>query len=248
LPFIRRHVYELFLTAHLIGTIFTIIVLFMHLQPLDISSLSTILMIVSALVVVVIMTIRLGLILWMKADVSIIEENGLLRAELRLRRPCKIRAGQYMNLRIPTSIRSFHESHPFFISSWENDGNGNARNVTVLIERMGGFTQRLRATPTTVRAFVEGPYGHSPLSGNGNFIFFASGIGITAHLGSIKQLLDARDQGPTNTRVISLLWEVDEIERWDMAIKMVHQLLDQDGDRCQREAPDWPHARSRYVS
>ncbi len=221
----------------------------MHLQPLDISSLSTILMIVSALVVVVIMTIRLGLIFWMKADVSIVEENGLLRAELHLRRPCKIHAGQYMNLRIPTSLRSFNESHPFFISSWENDGNGNARNITILIQRMSGFTQRLRATPTTARAFVEGPYGHSPLSGNdSNFIFFASGIGITAHLGSIKQLLDARDQGPTNTRVISLLWEVDEIEQWDMAIKMVHQLLDQDGDRCQKEAPDWPHARSRYVS
>jgi hypothetical protein len=56
----------------------------MHLQPLEISSLSTILMIVSALIVVVIMIIRLGLIFWMKADVSIVEENGLLRAELRL--------------------------------------------------------------------------------------------------------------------------------------------------------------------
>ncbi|KAH8770308.1 hypothetical protein BGZ57DRAFT_765234 [Hyaloscypha finlandica] len=89
----------------------------------------------------------------------------------------------------------------------------------------------------------------TPLSENdGNFIFFASGIGITAHVGSMKQLLNARDQGPTNTRVISLLWEVDEIERWDMAIKMVHQLLDQDRDRCQKEAPDWPHASSRYVS
>ena len=64
----------------------------------------------------------------------------------------------------------------------------------------------------------------------------------------MKQLLNARDQGPTNTRVISLLWKVDEIERWDMAIKMVHQLLDQDRDRCQKEAPDWPHASSRYVS
>ncbi|KUJ09883.1 uncharacterized protein LY89DRAFT_597262, partial [Mollisia scopiformis] len=82
----------------------------------------------------------------------------------------------------------------------ENDGNGNARIITVLTERMSGFTRRLRAIPTTVRTFVEGPYGHSPLSGNdGNFIFFSSGIGITAHLGSIKQLLDARDQGPTNT-------------------------------------------------
>ena len=236
--------------AHLVCTIASMILLFLHLQPLEISSLSTNLLMVSALMCVAMMSIRIGLTLWLTADVGIFEEGGLLRAEIHLRRPCKIHAGQYVCLRIPsTSLRSFNESHPFFISSWDNDGNDNARNITVLIQRMSGFTRRLRAAPTTVRAFIEGPYGHSPVLGDyGNFILFASGIGIAAHLGSIKQLLDARDRGPSNTQVISLLWEVDEIERWDTAIKMVHQLLDQDGDRCQREAPDWPHARSRYVS
>lgn len=76
----------------------------------------------------------------------------------------------------------------------------------------------------------------------GNVILFASGIGIAAHLVYIKQLLNARDQGPTRTQVISLLWEVDEIEPWDAAIKMVHKLFDH------RETPDWKNARSRFVS
>ena len=48
--------------------------------------------------------------------------------------------------------------------------------------------------------------------------------------------------------LISLLWEVDEIEPWDAAIKLVHKLLDQDADRCDKEAPDWENARSRFVS
>lgn len=100
-----------------------------------------------------------------------------------------------------------------------------------------------------MRAFLEGPYGESPLAENySNVVLFASGIGIAAYLGCIKQLLNARDQGPTRTQVISLLWEVDKIEPWDAAIKMVHKLLDQDVDRCDWEMPDWKNARSRFVS
>ena len=51
-----------------------------------------------------------------------------------------------------------------------------------------------------VRAFIEGLYSYSPiLRDYSNFILFALGIGIAAYLGSIKQLLDAQDQGPSNT-------------------------------------------------
>ncbi len=70
-----------------------------------------------------------------------------------------------------------------------------------------------------MKAFLEGLYDESPLAEDyGNIILFASGIGITAHLGYIKQLLNARDQGPIRTQMISLLWEVDEIKPWDAAI------------------------------
>jgi hypothetical protein len=48
--------------------------------------------------------------------------------------------------------------------------------------------------------------------------------------------------------VISLLWEVDEIKPWDAAIKIVHNLLDQDADRYDRETPYWENIRSRFVS
>jgi hypothetical protein len=43
-----------------------------------------------------------------------------------------------------------------------------------------------------VKAFIKGLYGYLPILGDySNFILFAFGIGITAYLGSIKQLLDA---------------------------------------------------------
>jgi predicted ferric reductase len=250
LPFVRRHAYELFLNTHIALTVIIIVAIFLHLAPFDFSQPSIILLIIAGSLFAILIAVRIGISLWNRAEVRIVEENGLLKAEITLAKPRQVSAGQYVFLRVPsTSALSINESHPFFIASWDQDRDNKARNVTALIQRRKGFTRLLQAQPTAVRAFLEGPYGESPLAEDyGNVILFASGIGIAAHLGCIKQLLNARDQGPTRTQVISLLWEVDEIEPWDAAIKMVHKLLDQDADRCDRETPDWKNARSRFVS
>jgi predicted ferric reductase len=240
----------LFLSTHIALTVIIIVAIFLHLAPFDFSQPSIILLLIAGSLCAILIAVRIGISLWNRAEVRIFEENGLLKAEITLAKPRKVSAGQYVFLRVPsTSVLSINESHPFFIASWDQDRDKKARNVTALIQRRKGFTRLLQAQPTAVRAFLEGPYGESPLAEDyGNVILFASGIGIAAHLGCIKQLLNARDQGPTRTQVISLLWEVDEIEPWDAAIKMVHKLLDQDADRCDRETPDWKNARSRFVS
>jgi len=226
------------------------VAIFLHLAPFDFSQPSIILLIIAGSLCAILMAARIGISLWNRAEVRIFEENGLLKADITLAKPRQVRAGQFVFLRVPsTSALSINESHPFFIASWDQDKENKTRNITALIQRRKGFTRLLQAQPTAVRAFLEGPYGESPLAEDyGNVILFASGIGVAAHLGCIKQLLNARDQGPTRTQVISLLWEVDEIEPWDAAIKMVHKLLDQDADRCDRETPDWKNARSRFVS
>jgi predicted ferric reductase len=237
-------------SLHRALTVIIIVAIFLHLAPFDFSQPSIILLIIAGSLFAILIAVRIGISLWNRAEVRIVEENGLLKAEITLAKPRQVSAGQYVFLRVPsTSALSINESHPFFIASWDQDRDNKARNVTALIQRRKGFTRLLQAQPTAVRAFLEGPYGESPLAEDyGNVILFASGIGIAAHLGCIKQLLNARDQGPTRTQVISLLWEVDEIEPWDAAIKMVHKLLDQDADRCDRETPDWKNARSRFVS
>jgi predicted ferric reductase len=250
LSFVRRYAYELFLNTHIALTGTIIVAVFLHLNPFDISQPSTILLIIAGSVCAMLITTRIGISLWNKAEVRIFEENGLLKADITLAKPRQVGAGQYVFLRIPsTSAYAFNESHPFFIASWDHNKENKTRNITALIQRHKRFTRLLKAQPTPVRAFLEGPYGESPSAENyGNVILFASGIGIAAHLGCIKQLLNARDQGSTRTQVISLLWEVDEIESWNAAIKIVHKLLDQDADRCDRETPNWKNARSRFVS
>ncbi|KFX95274.1 hypothetical protein O988_05876 [Pseudogymnoascus sp. VKM F-3808] len=243
LPFVRRHAYELFLNIHISLTVIIIAAIFLHLDPFNFSEPSIILLIIAGSLCALLIAARIGISLWNRAKVSIVEENGLLKANIMLARPRRVCAGQYVFLRVPsTSALSINESHPFFIASWDQDEKmkNKARNITALIQRREGFTRLLRAQPTAVRAFVEGPYGESLLAADyGNVILFASGIGVAAHLGCIRQLLNALDRGPTRTQMISLLWEVDEVEPWDAAIKMVHDLLDQDAHRCDRETVDW---------
>ncbi|KFX88540.1 hypothetical protein V490_07554 [Pseudogymnoascus sp. VKM F-3557] len=251
LPFVRRHAYELFLNTHIALTVIVIVAIFLHLIPFDFSQPSITLLIIAGSLFALLIAARIGISLWNRAEVRILEENGLLKANIKLERPRQVCAGQYIFLRVPsTSTLSINESHPFFIASWDHDkGNETkAKNVTALIQRREGFTRLLREQPQAMTAFIEGPYGESLLADDyGNVILFASGIGVAAHLGCIKQLLNARDQGPTRTQVISLLWEVDKEEPWEAAIKMVHELLAQDADRCKRETPDWTNANDRFV-
>ncbi|KAH7416905.1 hypothetical protein BKA64DRAFT_566144, partial [Cadophora sp. MPI-SDFR-AT-0126] len=88
----------------------------------------------------------------------------------------------------------------------DQEKKNKTKNITTLIQRRTGFTRLLQAQPTAVRTFLKGPYEQSPLAEDyNNIILFASGISVTAHLRCIKQLLNARDQGPTKTQVISLL-------------------------------------------
>lgn len=250
LPFVRRHAYELFLNTHIALTVIIIVAIFLHLGPFDFSQPSIILLIVAGSLCALLIAARIGISFWNKAEVRVSEENGLLKADITLARPHQVCAGQYVFLRVPsTSALSINESHPFFIASWDKEKKNKTSHITALIQRREGFTRLLRVQDKAVTAFIEGPYGELLLAEDyGNVILFASGIGVAAHLGCIKQLLNARDQGPTKTQVISLLWEVDKIEPWEAAIKMVHELLAQDADRCKRETPNWINANSRFVS
>ena len=169
------------------------VAIFLHLAPFDFSRPSIILLIIAGSLCAILMAARIGISLWNRAEVRIFEENGLLKADITLAKPRQVRAGQFVFLRVPsTSALSINESHPFFIASWDQDKENKTRNITALIQRRKGFTRLLQAQPTAVRAFLEGPYGESPLAEDyGNVILFASGIGVAAHLGCIKQFLNA---------------------------------------------------------
>ena len=73
-------------------------------------------------------------------------QNGALRMTILTPRPWKIKAGQHINVWIPSiSLWSFLQSHPFTIASWSE---GKNPSLDFLIEPRDGFTRKLfeRAT------------------------------------------------------------------------------------------------------
>ncbi len=75
---------------------------------------------------------------------AVISDRGTVRMTIDVPRSFDIRAGQYVNVWIPSiSFWSFLQSHPFIIASW-----GTKEGITtldLLIEPRKGFTQKLYA-------------------------------------------------------------------------------------------------------
>lgn len=87
---------------------------------------------------------------------------------LSLPRPWAVHAGQRINLGIPhVGIFYLFQTHPFAISWWENDIQGQAVSVSILLRPRSGFTRRIldRVEPNTeCAAWIDGPFGPSSVN------------------------------------------------------------------------------------
>ena len=71
----------------------------------------------------------------------IARQNGAVRMTILPARPWKIKAGQHVNVWIPSiSLWSFLQSHPFTIASWSE---GQNPSLDFLIEPRDGLTRKL---------------------------------------------------------------------------------------------------------
>jgi predicted ferric reductase len=140
-----------------------------------------------------------------------------VHVHLRLSRPWKPKAGQYAYLCIPgVSFTSFAELHPFYISWWYCDDQGN-NYVVFIVQRQTGFTKNLLLHTgngfddgSEMRAVIEGPYGRElELDSYGTVLLFATGIGIAGQLPYIEQLLEGYRNCEVKTRSMALFWEVE---------------------------------------
>lgn len=215
LPWIRRRAYEFCINFHIALGIFTIVALWIHLKnrfQLDgyllIGSLG--LLSVTTLTQVVHQIYRNG------RGLAIAEKEKLEGAVLLSftpTRPWKVRPGQYVYLRIPAvRLLSFAESHPLNILWWEeNTTDRKASRITVLAKVESGFTRRLESCPyNSLRILLDGPYGKPKDTDHyDSFVFVATGIGISAQLAYIKELITRKDRGYCLRRVC-LVWQVDQ--------------------------------------
>lgn len=146
------------------------------------------------------------------ASAYITKVDGAVRMSLTIPRPWNIKAGQYLNIWIPSI--SFWTSHPFTIVSW---AKGKDPNLTFLIEPRDGFTNRLLSKAVLLSkdpmvsdhrlAFFSGPHGSTTCFGDyGSVLMVASGFGIAAQLPHIQELIRGYNRCETRTRRVHLIW------------------------------------------
>jgi predicted ferric reductase len=152
---------------------------------------------------------------------------GVCALDINVTRPWKFRAGQFIYLTIPkVSSFSIFESHPFYISSWKGD------SITILIESRNGFTERLRlipenrGSPPFLSTILSGPFGKGHcLEEFGTVILFCTGIGVTAHLPYIRELLEGYQLRKVKAKKIFLIWEVEKEGSVPISNGLDHRLI-----------------------
>ncbi|KAH8587843.1 hypothetical protein B0O99DRAFT_457091, partial [Bisporella sp. PMI_857] len=216
---VRQTFYEVFRYCHVCFAAIIVVAGFVHLTPVDVSKPSAILLVITASMYILLVSMRTGMFILQRAKAAIYHGDGLLKVDLELTRSIRVRAGQHVWLRIPsTGHTSFAESHPFAIASWGEKQNGKAKHITLLIDVRAGFTRKLKILANSestnsqrFNAYIDGPYGQAIKAEDyGTVILYATGIGIGAQLATIRQLLECREASTAKTQRITLLWEVEE--------------------------------------
>ncbi|KAF8555031.1 iron reductase [Imleria badia] len=151
-----------------------------------------------------------------------------------VRRPAHFQwsPGQTAYLIMP-SVSAFPlEAHPFSISSIdstlfrprardEHSTSGEAKEtaetahwkeLVFIINVRGGFTKRLKeiaAQSTTVKLFIDGPYGCAPdMGAYDTSILIAGGSGITYTLPVFLNVIEAARKGSSQCRRVVFIWAV----------------------------------------
>lgn len=157
-----------------------------------------------------------------RSQARIAHFEDTIKVELTLSRPLKVKAGQYINLWIPSlSFWSIFQSHPFTVASWSD---GEQDSLDLFIEPRGGMTQKLlhHLTPGSDGsqprldgslprlALFSGPHGISaPVGDYETVLMVASGSGIVAQLPYLKQLVYGYNARKSRTRRVHLVWQLE---------------------------------------
>jgi NAD(P)H-flavin reductase len=139
-------------------------------------------------------------------------EGTPLKIRVALPRPMHVKAGQYVNLWIPSaSFSSWLQCHPFMVTSWSP---GKQDVLELFVQTRRGLTEKLRARAAlegmaTFTTFVSGPYGRSePVGEYESVLVVASGFGIAGVVPYIKRLLYGYNTSSARVRRIHLVWQV----------------------------------------
>jgi predicted ferric reductase len=219
MPLFRRPSYELFLRTHQVWAVLSAYSIWRHLSSMSDSRLY--LYIAAGLFFLMCMA-QIGMVIHQNgvfyygcARARMTHEYGAIRVHIHLQRPVKVKAGQAINLWIPSvSFWSFLQSHPFVVISWSATPQ---HDLDLFIEPRRGLTRELLYHAKNGHAMnplvlFSGPHGKSvSMDDCQNILMIASDFGIAAHLPYLKQLIDGYNSRKVRARRIHLVWQVRDI-------------------------------------
>ena len=138
---------------------------------------------------------------------------SMITINIRLPKPLRVKAGQYINLWIPSvSVWSFLQSHPFVVTSWEE---GKQDNLQLIVEPHKGLSGKLLSHAKNNRprfVLFSGPHGRSAEVDDYEVVLLvADGFGIAALLPYLKKLIHGYNNRKACTLRIHLVWQIQNI-------------------------------------
>lgn len=247
LPMVKRRVYEAFLLQHLVCAITGLIAIWKHTQPTSTWSQWCLVSCVSAFsltsVLQVMRIVYRNFVLGRKSVCMNVRPygNGIIHVTLSLPRPWTVRAGERINLSVPSlGLFYFFQAHPFTITWWEEGEDGSSRSISLMFRARTGFTRKLYDCLKPKQdywAWIDGPYGPSliqefgtsrDVGDYGHILMVTSGIGIAAQLPYVKDLIQRHHRADIRTQRISLVWRLDQAGDWESARDWLQQLVQHD--------------------
>ncbi|SCO54522.1 uncharacterized protein FFNC_15554 [Fusarium fujikuroi] len=137
---------------------------------------------------------------------------GFIKISLHLRKPLRIRPGQYIDLWMPSSVGSIFQSHPMSVVSWSSD----PQKVLFICARVQkGFTstllERVKYGDTTSIAMFTGPHGVTlPLDNYDQVLLIATDLGVVSLLPYMQYLAYQSHFIGSRTKRIHLVWRLND--------------------------------------
>lgn len=135
-----------------------------------------------------------------------------LKIRVVLPRPMKVKAGQYVNLWMPTvSLLSWAQSHPFMVTSWSPEKQDV---LELFVQSQRGLTMSLHACAAfdgfaSYTAFVSGPYGTSQSTDDYECVLaIATDFGIAGIIPYLKKLFYGYNTSTSYVRRVHFVWKV----------------------------------------
>jgi predicted ferric reductase len=146
---VRRHFYETFLKIHQALAVVIVTGIWFHV-PRRLDAVPTLYLLVASSIWLAVRLLRLAQVLFRNlrkvrhvSRCTIWSLPDAFQVHVKVSRPWNFRAGQYVYLCIPNlSYTAWLQSHPYFISGWYRDENGDDI-VVFIIERRKGLSSDL---------------------------------------------------------------------------------------------------------